>query len=195
MGGHAMTQAAAAQPQRFRRLVLIDPVIAAPDDYATDGPWSALPEGVTHPTAKRRDHWASADEMFERFKNRPPFATWDRDVLQDYCVHGIVPDPSATGFVLACPPNVEAAVYMTSRSNGGIYDSIRCVDVPVLIIRAMAPPPRRDWMDFRYSPTWPGLVHQFRHGREIYLPHETHFFPMEHPEMAARFILSEPQRG
>jgi hypothetical protein len=44
-------------------------------------------------------------------------------------------------------------------------------------------------MDFRYSPTWPGLVDEFRHAREVHLPDETHFLPMEHPDLAARFIL------
>jgi lipase len=188
MGGHAMTQAAATEPRCFQRLILIDPVIAAPDEYAAAGPW-ALPEGMTHPTARRRNHWASPEAMFERFKDRPPFAAWDRAVLRDYCVHGLVADPSGEGFVLACPPEIEAAIYMTSRGNGGIYDSIGAVDVPVLVVRAMAPPAERDWMDFRYSPTWPGLASHFRHGREVYLPDQTHFLPMEHPDLTARFIL------
>jgi lipase len=189
MGGHAMTDAAAAEAHRFRRLVLIDPVIAAPGDYAREGPWSALPEGVTHPTAKRRNQWSSPEEMFERFKYRLPFSAWDPAVLRDYCVYGLLPNPVGEGFVLACPPATEAAIYMTSRDDPGIYERIRAVELPVLIVRAMEPPAARSWMDFRYSPTWPGLVHQFRRGREIYLPKETHFLPMEKPELVARLIL------
>jgi pimeloyl-ACP methyl ester carboxylesterase len=42
MGGHAMTEAAAASEDRFRRLVLVDPVISAPGDYRSeDGPRGA----------------------------------------------------------------------------------------------------------------------------------------------------------
>jgi lipase len=185
MGGHAMTQAAAAEPERFQRLVLIDPVIVAPEEYAasvTMGPdWQ-------HPTAKRRNHWASPDEMFERFKDRPPFSAWNRAVLRDYCNYGLLPDPSGDGFVLACPPEFEAAVYMAARGNAAVYDSVRAIDVPVLLVRVMEPPPDRDWMDFRYSPTWPGLINHFRAGREIHLPDETHFLPMEKPEVVARLI-------
>jgi pimeloyl-ACP methyl ester carboxylesterase len=191
MGGHAMTEAAAAEPQRFARLLLIDPVIASPEEYAAATPHAAWLNGQAHPTAKRRNRWASPDEMFERFKERPPFSTWDRDVLRDYCTYGLLPDPNGEGFVLACPPEFEAAVYMASRGNAGVHASGRAVDVPVLVVRAMEPPPDRDWMDFRYSPTWPGLANQFRRGRELYLPDQTHFLPMEQPQLVAKLIEAE----
>ena len=187
MGGHAMTEAAAAEPERFERLVLIDPVIVSPDEYAAVGS-IAMGTDWQHPTAKRRNHWASPDEMFERFKDRPPFSAWDRGVLRDYCEYGLLPDPSGDGFILACPPEFEAAVYMAARSNADVYDSVRALDLPVLLVRVMEPPPNRNWMDFRYSPTWSGLIHHFRNGRELHLNDETHFLPMEKPEFVARLI-------
>ncbi len=191
MGGHATVQAAAYQPARFRRLILIDPVIASPEMYASGGPIASLPEGVTHPTAKRRNQWTSADEMFERFADRVPFATWNRQVLRDYCDYGLLPNPEGPGLVLACPPAFEAAVYMASAGNGAVYDSVRAVNVPVFVVRAMAPRADRDIMDFRYSPTWPELAKQFRHGRELHLPERTHFLPMEDPGMVAE-LINEP---
>jgi lipase len=191
MGGHAMTEAAAAERERFARLLLIDPVIASPEEYAAAAPHSAWLNGQPHPTAKRRNHWTSADEMFERFKERPPFSAWDREVLRDYCTYGLLPDANGAGFVLACPPEFEAAVYMASRGNADIHVSGRALDVPVLVVRAMEPPLDRDWMDFRYSPTWPGLAGQFRRGRELYLPEQTHFLPMEQPQFVAKLIQDE----
>lgn len=187
MGGHAMTQAAAAEPQRFERLVLVDPVIVSPEEYAASAN-ASVGSDWQHPTAKRRSRWASPEQMFERFKDRPPFSTWDRAVLRDYCEYGLLPDPSGDGFMLACPPEFEAAVYMAARSNAAVYDSVRAVDVPVRLVRVMEPPPDRNWMDFRYSPTWPGLIDHFRRGRELHLPDETHFLPMEKPELVARLI-------
>jgi len=186
MGGHAMTEAAAAEPARFRRLVLIDPVIMPPVAYGEPGMarWS----GDVHPAAKRRNHWDSPEEMFERFKDRPPFDTWERDVLRDYCRYGLLPDP-AGGFVLACPPEFEASVYMTSRDNPGVHASARTVDVPVLIVRAMEP--QGPGFDLRHSATWPGLVAQFKRGREIYAGDHSHLLPMEAPELAARYILAD----
>lgn len=189
MGGHAITQAAAAERERFRRLVLIDPVIGAPEFYSAGA--TARWGGDTHPTAKRRNFWSSPEEMIERFQGRPPFDAWDREVLRDYCRHGLLPAPDAEGFVLACPPDIEADIYSTSYENAGVFDSVRALEIPVLVIRVMAPPPNRGAMDFRYSPTWPGLAKEFRHGREIHLPERTHFLPMEDPALTASYILAD----
>jgi len=196
MGGHAMTEAAAAHPDRFRRLVLIDPVIASPGDYR-DGGWmiSSL-GGQNHPTAKRKNHFASIDEMFERFRDRKPYACFDPSALRDHCQYGLLPAPDGDGYILACPPEIEASIYMTSRTNAAVYASIRAIELPVLILRAKRPPLDRDVMDFTSSPTWPELVHEFQDGREIHLAEHTHFLPMEAPELVARYVLEkEPGRS
>ncbi len=187
MGGHATTQAAALAPQAFRRLVLVDPVIAAPELYGTDA-WSSGTGDASHPTAKRRDRWASADEMFARFRTRAPFDTWDADVLRDYCTYGLRPAPDSDGFVLACAPSFEAGLYMAALANPGVHASVHAVDVPVLVVRARSPRDPRDLRDFRYSPTWPGLAAAFHRGRDVHLPERTHFMPMEDPAFVAGLI-------
>ncbi len=187
MGGHATTEAAAAESLRFRRLVLIDPVIGPPEAYVA-GSRAAFAD-QPHPTAKRRARWTSPDEMLARFRDRPPFDAWDAAVLRDYVEHGLLPDPAGDGWVLACDPAFEADVYMSALENAGVHRSIAAVDVPVLVVRAQEPPTLRDRMDFRFSPTWPGLAAAFRHGREIHVPDRTHFVPMEDPAQVARWIL------
>lgn len=190
MGGHAMVAAAATEPARFTRLVLIDPVILAPEDYAAGGA-RGVPPGFEHPTARRRDRWASPEEMIARFRDRSPYSAFDLAVLEDYCRHGLLPADGG-GFSLACPPRFEAQVYMTARESGAVYEQVDRIEVPVLVIRAMTPPPERDAMDFRYSPTWPGLAARFRRGRDLHLADRSHFFPMEDPALAARLILEPP---
>jgi len=69
MGGHSGTFAAALRPAAFSALVLIDPVIRSRGTYT--GPWAEAQFA-----AKRRNQWSSALEMFERFKDRPPFLDW-----------------------------------------------------------------------------------------------------------------------
>jgi pimeloyl-ACP methyl ester carboxylesterase len=191
MGGHALTEAAAARPESFRRLVLIDPVIAAPAEYRGGGWMTEQLGGEVHPTAKRKDDFASPDEMFERLGNRAPYSGFDPSVLRDYCEHGLVPAPDGNGYVLACRPEIEASVYMTSRTNAAVYESIRAIEIPVTILRARGRASNRDLMDFASSPTWPGLVHEFQDGREVYLADHTHFLPMEAPELVAGYVLSE----
>lgn len=191
MGGHAMVEAAAASPGRFLRLVVIDPVIASPQDYG-EGGWSIEGLGeMQHPVAKRKNRFASPEAMFERFAEREPYVVFERDALRDYCEYGLLPADDGDGFVLACPPEIEASVYMTSRSNPAVYESIRRLDIPLLILRAKAPPLDRTVMDFSSSPTWPGLVGQFKRGREVHLAEHTHFLPMEIPDQVAALIGEE----
>jgi len=190
MGGHAMAEAAAACPDRFRRLVLIDPVIASPEDYGRGGWKISSLDGQKHPTAKRKNRFGSPDEMIARFADREPYVVFDRAALRDYCRYGLLPADDGAGYVLACPPDVEASVYMTSHSNPGVYQSVRALEIPVLILRAKQPPADRTVMDFSSSPTWPGLVHEFHKGREVHLADRTHFLPMEIPQQVAALILS-----
>lgn len=187
MGGHATTEAAAAEPHCFRRLVLIDPVIGSPEAYAA-GSRAAFAD-APHPTAKRRARWASPAEMLARFRDRPPFDAWDPAVLRDYVEYGLLPASDGDGWVLACAPEFEADIYMGALENAGVHDAVRRVQVPVLVVRAQEPPTLRDRMDFRFSPTWPGLAAAFPNGREIHVPDRTHLVPMEDPAQVARWIL------
>ncbi|MDJ0847811.1 MAG: alpha/beta hydrolase [Myxococcota bacterium] len=192
MGGHALVDAAAACTGAFARLVLIDPVIASPGEYPGGG-WKAehLPGGV-HPTARRKNRFASREAMVERFADRSPYSLFEPEALRDYCEWGLLPASDGDGYVLACPPEVEASVYMTSRTNPGIHDSVRALDVPVLVLRAREHSGDGGAMDFTSSPTWPGLAGEFRRGRDVHLRDRTHFLPMEAPALVAAYVLEEP---
>jgi pimeloyl-ACP methyl ester carboxylesterase len=187
MGGHAMTQAAAAEPDRFERLVLVDPVITDPDLYADWGEFGAM-RLADHPTSRRKNQWRDWQEMFDRFADRAPFSSWRREILEDYCRYGVLQNPDGPGYVLACPPLVEAAIY-TGSAGRDIFQLIRGIQVPVTILRAPGGSGKDDGtMDFSASPTWERLAEEFQHGRDVYLPHLTHFIPMQEPERVAEWI-------
>ena len=188
MGGHAMTQAAARLPERFVRLVLVDPVIMSPEIYADRARHVMPARAGDHPTSKRKNDWVSWEEMLQRFEKRHPFDLWRRDVLKDYCRGGVLPNPDGPGFVLACPPHVEAQIY-TGSAGRDINAMIRSITMPVTVLRARAREgARTEAMDFAASPTWAGLAHAFPSGRDVPLPELTHFIPMQEPELVARFI-------
>ena len=184
MGGHAAVQAAGDHADRFRALLLVDPVIPDPGAYARP---ALFPSAIDHPVSRRRNRWTSPEEMFERFKNRHPFSVWIPDILMDYCRFGIVPE--GDGFVLGCPPEVEAAIY-TGSAGRDIRETITKMARPVAVLRAKRPSPDRHTgaMDFARSPTWPGLAAAFPNGRDIHHPELTHFMPMQAPELVARHI-------
>jgi pimeloyl-ACP methyl ester carboxylesterase len=187
MGGHLLVQVAATHPRAFKRLVLIDPVMLPPEVYANPS-LSALPEGAVHPVARRRNAWASWREMFDAFKTRHPYSLWRTEVLEDYCRYGLVPAANGQGLELACPPVIEASIYM-GHAGRDIYALAARVQIPVTVLRAKPRDPGpRDFTDFAASPTWEGVARTFAKGRDVPLPHLTHFIPMQEPQLTARFI-------
>ncbi len=184
MGAHALVQAAALQPERFSRLLLIDPVMGAPADYHQP----PVAPGTLHPSAGRKNHFESAQAMFDRFVDRSPYSVFDAQALLDYCQHGLRPADSGPGFQLACAPGFEGKVYPLARQHPAIYASIRALQIPVLVVRARLQDPAIKPWDPLGSPTWAGLAQEFRCGRDHHLPDKTHFLPMEDPALAARLV-------
>jgi pimeloyl-ACP methyl ester carboxylesterase len=181
IGGHAVTLAAALQPSLFARLLLIDPVIFPPEAYKGVGDFE-------HYTARRRNEWKSPDEMVARFRDRPPFNTWNPMVLRDYAEYGLLPNPAGEGCVLACPPAVEAASYTYGAAHSSnIYPEIARIQIPVTILRAR-PADDAGAFNLSASPTTPDLAARFAHGTDVPLPQYSHFLPMEAPELVAGYV-------
>lgn len=191
MGGHCVVQAAAALPDRFSRLVLVDPVILDPQNYGSLPTFDSASE---HPVSRRRDRWPSAEAMVERFAGRHPFSLWDADVLADYCRHGLNPAPDGDGLVLGCPPLVEASIYLGSagRDIAGLFADVM---QPTVVLRARRKAERDGDMDFSQSPTWEGLAEALPNGRDVYLPELTHFIPMQRPDLVAAHIRGLPDEA
>ncbi|MEW4466524.1 alpha/beta hydrolase [Parasphingorhabdus sp. JC815] len=192
MGAHVLVQIASALPERFERLVLIDPTIADPKIYKNPPGFADIDPGQ-NPVSRRRNHWDSPQAMFTAFKDRHPFNLWQTDVLMDYCRYGLLPAHDADGgegFVLACPPYLEASVYEGFRLVDP-YPFVERISLPVAILRAqMAEDDVTAVRDFANSPTWPDLVNSFANAKELYIPELSHFMPMQDPERIAGYIAS-----
>jgi lipase len=182
MGGHSITLAAALVPDAFSRLILVDPVIMAEEAYA--GP-------ITEPhfARRRRNRWASWQEMFESYRNRAPFDAWDEQALRDYCEYGLLPAPDGEGCVLACPPELEGSIYEQSCAReANIYPEIAKVAAPVTIIRSPRPFVLKPVMAMSGSPAAPDLASKFANAQDRVVDY-SHFIPMEAPELVADQIL------
>ena len=77
--------------------------------------------------------------MIGRLKDRSSFPRFDPQIFRDYCEYALMPAEDGDGLVLACPPDVEASVYMSGRTNGSVYESARSLEIPVLVLRAQEP--------------------------------------------------------
>lgn len=91
LGGHLIARAAAHAPERFKHLILIDPVIMSPDRYAQVQQSSLDLKTQDHPVSRRKNQWRDAREMYERFKGRAPFDTWQPAALRDDCDYALRP--------------------------------------------------------------------------------------------------------
>lgn len=185
IGGYLIARAAAHETQRFRHLVLIDPIIMSAQRYAE---FEHTPEDAarTHPVNRRKNQWHGAQEMFERFRGRAPFNTWQPAVLRDYCNHALLP-PDENGLRrLACDPLHEASIYVNQRGNAIVLGELSSITTPVTLLRA--PPGSDGRPDLSVSHTWPGLSTALPDCREVYLPGMNHFIPMQDPALVAQHI-------
>lgn len=181
MGAHVLLQCAADNPEFFDRLVLFDPVILAPEYYAPGA--GTRTADAPHPAIRRKRDFTSPQAMMERFASREPYSLFEHRVFEDYCRHGLRERPGG-GFELACSPEMEASVYGSSRSNAGILEAARSLEIPVLVVRAQ----QTDLNDFKGSPTWEKLASVLPGGTDLYRPDRTHFHPFEDSADAARII-------
>ncbi len=188
MGGHALVSSFALCPEAFGALLLIDPVIYAPEIY---GAGTADVSFIS----RRRAAWSGPREMFQSFRHRAPFRTWKAEVLRDYCEYALLPEPLPYGrgsqgeaFALACEPAFEASIYRNSNSpDSNLHAEIPKIPIPVTVLRADA---KRapGVFDLSASPTWPDLAARFPGGRDVPLAGRNHFIPMETPEVVGEEI-------
>jgi pimeloyl-ACP methyl ester carboxylesterase len=185
MGGHSTVCAAALHPQIYSRLALIDPTIYPPEAYGTP------PVDASY-IRKRKNEFHSAEEMIERFRNKPPFSRWNPLVLRDYCEWGVLPKggPNSRCFALACPPEIEASIYEEAKlEDTNIYPEIALVRQPVTVIRAgRARTP--GVFDLSTSPTAVNLASYFADARDMVFEECTHYIPQEAPGRVAEEIRS-----
>jgi lipase len=182
MGGHSLAMAAALRPETFSSLLLVDPTIFAPQYYGQPQRHDAAF------IARRRNDWASPDEMYERFRTRPPFSAWRPEVLRDYCNYGLL--PKGDRYVLACPPEIEQSIYAHSNgADANIYPLLPKIEVPVTIMRGSIPWDTQTF-NLAASPTAPNLAATFPNARDILLEAQSHYIPMESPDLVANWARS-----
>lgn len=186
VGGYLATIAAAERPERIEKLILLDPVIMAPERYAYSKQVRHIMKPEDNPISRRRNAWSGPDEMYERFKERSPFNLWQDRVLKDFCTHALAPGDAPRE--LACNPLHEVQIY--HHQNGdAIGAALPRVKQPVAIFRAIEPTEKDDPFDMSRSPTWPALAGEFANAKDAYHHELTHFIPMQAPELVINAIL------
>lgn len=188
MGGYALTRLAAERPDAFRHLFLIDPVIMEPGLYV-GGADQPVADPAVHPVARRRAMWDGWEAMNAHFAQRPPYMHWQPPILADYCRYGLLVAADGEGWELACPPALEASVYLNAVRTDP-RDWLGRIAAPVSVIRARNGE-RANAIDFSLSPTWPELGAAIGAVRDEQWGEHSHFIPMEAPERLAALLAGE----
>lgn len=167
MGGATALLVAAAAPEMVRGLALFDPVIPSQSVLAAAraGP---IPNRSAEGALRRRRHFDSRADAFDRFVGRGIFATWPETVLRDYLEDGLRPRGDG-GFELSCAPETEAANFGAFG-----YDPMAVfasLSTPATILRAA----RDSTCSVEDAQGLPGATH---HSITT-IPGTTHFLPME----------------
>jgi pimeloyl-ACP methyl ester carboxylesterase len=166
-GGTTLAIHAALYPGRIQRLLLVEPVLPRLANRSSE----LGPNPMAERTRKRRPVFESPEAMFDSFKGRPPFGTWQEEALILYCEEGT--SPAESGVALKCPPEYEAR----------FYEAVGRADVMPLL-QELTLPIRTLWgQGSDIAPNGARMRENSLPGDAKTIPGTTHFIPMERPDI------------
>ena len=178
MGGGLAVMMAARRPDLIRRVFAIEPILpTAAWRASSDTPMDA--EDLATASRKRRPGFASRAEVVARWRERPPFASWDAGVFDDYVTHGF--EEQADGSVLLrCPPSLEARTFEAARD----FDAqpfLEAAACPVLLAQG-------EWATEWFDSMLGQAASTLADAQRLTLAGVGHLSPLEAPEMVAGAI-------
>jgi pimeloyl-ACP methyl ester carboxylesterase len=175
MGGACLLMAAHREPERFRGLVLFEPIV-----FPTDQPRPASGSPLAEGARRRRRRFPSLEAAETNYASKPPLAAFTAEARWAYVDGGF--HATDDGEVeLACPPEIEAGTFDT----GGLHttwDVLPDIEVPVLVIAGMVHP-------FQPSSIAAQIAQRLPNSRYLEDSSMDHFGPMTHPEQVASLIV------
>jgi pimeloyl-ACP methyl ester carboxylesterase len=183
IGGVVSIYAAIKCPERFSRLVLIEPTMLSPFHLAGLSVAKAtgrLPR-VADSALRRRVFWNSKQEMLAYFQNKPLFKRWPQDVLQAY-VEGMGVTEQDGTVRLAWSPQWEARIFRTMPSD--IWQYPRRIKHDFILIRGALSTEFGAAISARLFK----LLRIGQPTRIVVVPDAGHLVPQEKPDEVGRLI-------
>ena len=176
-GGTTIVVHAGRHPGVIRRAVLIEPILPSAAWFKEAGS-ERTPNRMAEGARKRRAVWSSRDELFDAYRTRPAFQTWQEETLRIYVDEGT--RTREDGQVeLLCPPELEAQFFeaVADVDSASLLPKLAC---PTLVLWGA----ESDLRERTESIVADGL----RNARTIAVPDTTHFLPQERPDEVGRLI-------
>lgn len=188
LGAITILRAALKRPERFRAIVLIDPVLFPPRRIIAWNIVRALGLGwKIHPlirgTLKRRRQFDDKDQIFRAYRRREVFRFFSDESLRAY-IEGILRPRADGGYELVYSPEWEARIYYTGIWRDlEIWRGLKSLRVPTLFVRGA------ETDTFWASAA--GLVKRIQPGVRVEaVERSTHLLPLERPKEVAKIVLS-----
>lgn len=185
IGGIVTLRAALRDPEKFRALILLDPVFFVPPFLVGWNFIRAIGLGEkTHPlipaARKRRREFDNLDVLFRSYRSKPIFRYLNDDSLKAY-IAGITKPKADGGYELAYTPEWETHIYLTGLRDFDLWRGLPNLDVPTLIIRGAETD--------TFLPNAERLVKKKNpHIRVHTMQNATHILPLEYPREVAEII-------
>ncbi len=171
---------AAEHPELVAGLLLLEPLVRGP----RNAPWPSLASGPRREfiqrAAERRDRWTSRAEAAEWLRKRGSYAAWAAAPFAAFVETGLADLPEG-GVGLACPPWLEARIYLTPPELE-LFRWAERIRQPAVFIRGRESVPVDAQGLAELAALIPISVVMTVRG--------THTFPMEHPDEAGRALAS-----
>jgi len=140
IGATVTLRAAFREPEKFRALILIEPVIFIPQILIA---WEMIARRMrlvdrVHPliarTKKRRRTFDNLETVFRGYRSRAIFRYMSDESLKAY-VEGITRPSMNGGYELVYSPEWEIQIYRTSMRDFDLWRDLPKFNVPTLIVR------------------------------------------------------------
>jgi len=186
LGGIVTLRAALRQPERFRALILIDPVLFPPPMIASMRLMRAF--GLSyrlHPLVRgalrRRRVFASREVLLRGYRRKSVFRYMDNVSLEAY-VEGLTRPRPDGKYELVYSPEWEARIYVTGVwRDMDLWRGLPLLELPLLILRGAE-------TDTFWASTARRVQRKLPSAQIVTIENATHLVPLEQPEKVARII-------
>jgi len=188
MGGTALLRAALREPERFKAIALLDPVILPPFYIAYWNVVRKLSIGERHhpflkAARQRRQQFDDLERLYQSYRRKPVFRYFDDEALHAY-VNGIACQVDESVYQLCYSSEWEIHIYRTSLwRDMDIWRRIPKLEVPTLIVRGAE-------TDTFWDRTGKLIQRKQPEVKVEVLEHSTHLLALERPKEVSNLTLA-----
>jgi pimeloyl-ACP methyl ester carboxylesterase len=188
MGGIALLRAALCEPERFKAIALLDPVLFPPYFIAFSNAMRRLKLGQSfHPLVvgaqQRRREFDSLERLLNGYRRKSIFKYMDDDSLRAY-VEGIACQKNGGGYQLRFNADWEMRLYMIAIwPDMDMWNGLPKLEVPTLIVRGTETNTFWEQTGLLVKRKQPNV-------RVEALEKSTHLLPLERPSEVSNLIQS-----